>query len=146
MLHQGHRGWGRFPSSTMITVSRTCRCRKYTQRPVLVISLPLYPLTGKSRGSAVLRKKQICLRFSCGRYIPLIYQANAILCLEVGYKRPHCKVRSTVWELCWNLIPDSLDQVESQMDSNAIYYFEFQTWNLDLQPTQNRSKLTIQLL
>ena len=36
---------------------------------------------------------------------------------------------------CWNLIPDSLDQVESQMDSNAIYYFEFQTWNLDLQPT-----------
>ena len=35
----------------------------------------------------------------------------------------------------WNLIPDSLDQVESQMDSNAIYYFEFQTWNLALQPT-----------
>ena len=34
----------------------------------------------------------------------------------------------------WNLIPDSLDQVESQMDSNTIYYFEFQTWNLDLQP------------
>ena len=29
---------------------------------------------------------------------------------------------------------DSLDQVESQMDSNDIYYFEFQTWNLDLQP------------
>ena len=36
---------------------------------------------------------------------------------------------------CWNLISDSLDQVESQMDSNAIYYFEFQTWNLALQPT-----------
>ena len=36
--------------------------------------------------------------------------------------------------VCWNLIPDSLDQVESQMDSNAIYYFEFQTWNLALQP------------
>ena len=29
---------------------------------------------------------------------------------------------------------NSLDQVESQMDSNAIYYFESQTWNLDLQP------------
>ena len=25
--------------------------------------------------------------------------------------------------VCWNLILDSLDQVESQMDSNAIYYF-----------------------
>ena len=36
--------------------------------------------------------------------------------------------------ICWNMIPDSLDQVESQMDSNAIYYFEFQTWNLALQP------------
>ena len=35
---------------------------------------------------------------------------------------------------CWNLIPNSLDQVESQMDSNAIHYFEFQTWNLALQP------------
>ena len=35
---------------------------------------------------------------------------------------------------CWNLIPDSLDQVESQIDSNTIYYFEFQTWNLALQP------------
>ena len=29
---------------------------------------------------------------------------------------------------------NSLDQVESQMDSNAIYYFEVQTWNLALQP------------
>ena len=37
-------------------------------------------------------------------------------------------------ELCWNLIPDSLDQVESQIYSNTIYYFEFQTWNLALQP------------
>ena len=36
--------------------------------------------------------------------------------------------------VCWNLIPDSLDQVESQIDSNSIYYFEFQTWNLALQP------------
>ena len=36
--------------------------------------------------------------------------------------------------MCWNLIPDSLDQVESQIDSNTIYYFEFQTWNLALQP------------
>ena len=36
--------------------------------------------------------------------------------------------------VCWNPIPYSLDQVESQIDSNAIYYFEFQNWNLALQP------------
>ena len=29
--------------------------------------------------------------------------------------------------VCSNLIPDFLDQVELQMDSNAIYYFELQT-------------------
>ena len=45
-----------------------------------------------------------------------------------------------------NYSQDYLDQVESQMDSNNIYYSKFQTWNLALQPAQNRSKLTIQLL
>ena len=44
-------------------------------------------------------------------------------------------LQSQVTVVCWNLIPDSLDQVKSQMESNAIYYFEFQTWDLDLQPT-----------
>ena len=34
-------------------------------------------------------------------------------------------------------IKDPLDWVESQMDSNAICYFEFQTWNLALQPAYN---------
>ena len=33
-----------------------------------------------------------------------------------------------------NSSSDFLDQVESQMDSNDIYYFEFQIWNLALQP------------
>ena len=33
-----------------------------------------------------------------------------------------------------NSIWDSLDQVESQMDSNDIHYFEFQTWNQTFQP------------
>ena len=47
---------------------------------------------------------------------------------------------------CWNLIPDFLDQVESQMDSNAIYYFKSQTWNLVLQTAKNRSKLKIQFI
>ena len=45
-----------------------------------------------------------------------------------------------------NSSKDSLDQFQSQMDSNAIYYFEFQTWDQALHPAQNRSKLTIQLL
>ena len=41
---------------------------------------------------------------------------------------------------------DSLDWVDSQMDSNTIYYFEFQNWNLDFHPDNNRCKLTIQIL
>ena len=44
------------------------------------------------------------------------------------------QAKTACGNLCWNLIPDSLDQVESQIDSNTIYYFEFQTWNLTLQP------------
>ena len=40
MLHQGHRGWGRFPSSKMTTVSRTCWCRKWTRIAVLVAARP----------------------------------------------------------------------------------------------------------
>ena len=38
---------------------------------------------------------------------------------------------------------DSLDLVESKMDSNNIYYFIFQTLNLALQPACNRYQLTI---
>ena len=33
-----------------------------------------------------------------------------------------------------NSSQDYLDWVESQMDSNNIYYFKLQTWNLDLHP------------
>ena len=36
--------------------------------------------------------------------------------------------------ICWNQLQlGFLDQFESKMDSNTIYYFEFQTWHLDLQ-------------
>ena len=41
---------------------------------------------------------------------------------------------------------DYLDWVDLQMDSNNIYYFEFQICNLDLQQVYNRCKLTIQRL
>ena len=43
-------------------------------------------------------------------------------------------------------IQDSLHWVESQMDSNNIYYFEFQTWYLAWKPAYNRCKLKIQLV
>ena len=33
-----------------------------------------------------------------------------------------------------NSFQDILDRVESQMDSNTIYHFKFQTWNLSMKP------------
>ena len=41
---------------------------------------------------------------------------------------------------------DSPDWVNSKMDLNIIYYFKFQTWNLDFQPAYNKCKLTTQLI
>ena len=43
-------------------------------------------------------------------------------------------------------IQDSIDWVESQMHSNNIHYFEYQTWNLDFHPAYNRCKPTTQIL
>ena len=50
MSHWGHRGWGRFTSSKMTTVSRTCRCRKCTRINVLITARPGHPSTGQLRG------------------------------------------------------------------------------------------------
>ena len=50
MLHQGHRGWGMFPSSKMTTVSRTCRCIKCTRIAFLVAARPGFPPPSSSTG------------------------------------------------------------------------------------------------
>ena len=50
MSHRGHRGWGRFPTYKMTTVSRTCRCRKWTSIAVLVAACPGHPSNGQIRG------------------------------------------------------------------------------------------------
>ena len=52
MLHRGHRGWGRFPSSGITTVSRTCRCHKFTRMAVHVTTRTLHPSTVKGLGPA----------------------------------------------------------------------------------------------
>ena len=47
MSHQEHRGWGRFPSSNIITVSLTCQWRKCNLISVYVFARPWHPSTGQ---------------------------------------------------------------------------------------------------
>ena len=47
MLHWGHRGWRRFPSSKMTMMSRKCRCRKWTRIAVLAVGRPGHPSNGQ---------------------------------------------------------------------------------------------------
>ena len=48
MSQFSHQGWGRFPSSSMMTVSRTCLLQNCTRIAVLVPALPGHPSTGQS--------------------------------------------------------------------------------------------------
>ena len=79
MYHQGHRGWGRSPSSSIITVSWTYLCRKCTLITVLVADHPLHPSTGNSRGSSRLGNTSymsvaLChgLGYPISVYLPLL--------------------------------------------------------------------------
>ena len=65
MPHQGHRGWGRFPSPKMTTVSRTCRCRKCTCIAVLIAARPGHPSTGQLRRPSLSGK---AMRYACGSF------------------------------------------------------------------------------
>ena len=85
MSQQGHHGWVRLTSSTMITVSHMLCCMKCTWRPVLVSTLPLHPYTGKSQGPTSLEKK--------------ISQDNNVLGLVVGRKQLCRQFRVKVWAL-----------------------------------------------
>ena len=51
MLHRGYHGWGRFHSSSITMVSRTCRCQKVTLMSVRVASRPLHPSYGQVLGT-----------------------------------------------------------------------------------------------
>ena len=62
MLQRGNRGWGRFLSSTMIMVSHTWWCKKWTITPVKIAALPWNPSAGNYRGTAVLGKN---IRYVC---------------------------------------------------------------------------------
>ena len=63
MSRQGHHGWGRFPSSKIITISQTCLCRKFTLISALVDAWPLHPLTGNFRGPTVVGN---CIQYIWG--------------------------------------------------------------------------------
>ena len=62
LLFRGHRGWGRFTSLKMTTVSRTCRWKKFTCIAVLVTARPVHPSTGQFRGPPVVRKSILYVR------------------------------------------------------------------------------------
>ena len=51
---QGRRGWGEGSSSNITMVYLTCLFKKYTLSTILVITLPLHPLTVQSYGPATL--------------------------------------------------------------------------------------------
>ena len=55
MLHRGHCGWGRCPSSSITTVSQACWCQKFTRIDVHVDNRPLNPSTGQGLGPAFAR-------------------------------------------------------------------------------------------
>ena len=52
----GTVGGGRVPSSSTITVSQTCLCRKFTVIVVLVVACPLHPSSGNSHDLAAVGK------------------------------------------------------------------------------------------
>ena len=101
----------------------------------------------------------ITLKFICLKYVHSRLKSKAIIshnwCNALGLYF----ASSRIWRLSTyfedrmmleyfgiNYSQDYFDQVESQMNSNTIYYFKLKTWNLALQLAYNRSKLTIQLL
>ena len=47
---------------------------------------------------------------------------DVLVYINIAFAVYRDKIRFPITEVCWNLIPDSLDQVESQIDSNTIYY------------------------
>ena len=53
MTLRGHRGWERFPSSRIITVSLTCQYQMCTLIVVCVDARPLHPSTGQVLGTAL---------------------------------------------------------------------------------------------
>ena len=56
MSHREHLGCGRFPSSKMITMSRTCRLQKCILISVLVPALPGQPSAGHPLGTPLVGK------------------------------------------------------------------------------------------
>ena len=56
MSHREHLGWGSFPSSKMITISRTYQLQKCIRIAVLVPDRPGKPSTGQLRGPPLVGK------------------------------------------------------------------------------------------
>ena len=84
MSHLGHRGWGRLPSSSIITVSQTFLCREFILVAFHVDARPLHPLTRNSNSPPAV-----------GKYILYICGAGVSqFCLPTTYF-PCCVGRCT---------------------------------------------------
>ena len=107
MSHRGHRYWGRFPYSKMITVSCTCQWKKCTRIAVLFYDRPGQPSTGLFRIPPGGQKcDTVCTRFlTRGRGFPIqsTLRFTSMLCLYVPQQKPDIHLLPAL--LALNLTP-----------------------------------------
>ena len=92
MSQRGNRGWGRFPSSKMIKISRKCRWEKCTHIAVLIAALPIHPSTGQFHSPHVFRKAIMYIYGSSPGAVapptPSPLRCPLMLCLHVSRQWP----------------------------------------------------------
>ena len=86
MSHHEHLGCGRFPSSKMITMSRTCRLQKCILIAVRVPALPGQPSTGQLLRPTLVGK---VIRYVRGS--PPVAEASQLQCSSFAF--PCCVIR-----------------------------------------------------
>ena len=105
MSHWGHRGWGRFPSSKIATVSRTCRCIKLTYIAVLVATRPGHPSTGQLLGPPLAGKAMQYVRGSSpvSEVLQLRLSSTDRPCCAILCPAKDPAAISSLYSLQWNL-------------------------------------------
>ena len=68
-VSEGGTWVGRFPSSKMITVSRTCRWKNCTRIAIIVAARSGHPSTGKFHGTSAVRKAILYVRSSSPGFV-----------------------------------------------------------------------------
>ena len=86
MSHRDHLGCGRFPSSKMITMYRTCLLQKCIHITVRFPALPGQPYTGQLLGPPLVRKASLYVRGS-----PPVSEASQLQ--RCSFDCPCCFIR-----------------------------------------------------